>query len=68
MAMSFHLLVRSSGPLRAQDGSPLQRPEQPTKNGEVALRHDKSVQRRIRDARFPVINARLGIPHRSDRY
>ena len=28
MAMSFHLLVRSSGPLRAQDGSPLQRPEQ----------------------------------------
>jgi hypothetical protein len=39
-----------------------------SKNGEVALRHDKSVQRRIRDARFPVINARLGIPHRSDRY
>jgi hypothetical protein len=28
MAMSFHLLVRSSGPSRAQDGSPLQRPEQ----------------------------------------
>src|ERR1700730_14586635 len=27
MAMSFHLLVRSSGPLRAQYGSPLQRPE-----------------------------------------
>ncbi len=28
MAMSFHLLVRSSGPSRAQDASPLQRPEQ----------------------------------------
>jgi len=28
MAMSFHLLVRSSGPLRAQGGSPLQRAEQ----------------------------------------
>src|SRR6266404_7586222 len=28
MAMSFHLLVRSSGSLCAQDGSPLQRPEQ----------------------------------------
>jgi hypothetical protein len=28
MAMSFHLLVRSSGALSAQDGSPLQRPEQ----------------------------------------
>jgi hypothetical protein len=28
MAMSFHLLVRSSGPLRAQGESPLQRPEQ----------------------------------------
>jgi hypothetical protein len=26
--MSFHLLVRSSGPLRAQDGSPPQRPGQ----------------------------------------
>ena len=28
MAMSFHLLVQSSGLSRAQDGSPLQRPEQ----------------------------------------
>src|SRR4029077_3356799 len=28
MAMSFHLLVRSSGPLRAQGGSQLQRTEQ----------------------------------------
>src|SRR5260221_4530874 len=28
MAMSFHLLVRSSGSLCAQDGSQLQRPEQ----------------------------------------
>src|SRR5258708_9835273 len=28
--------------------------------GEVALRHDKSVQRRIRDARFPVIKTMAG--------
>jgi hypothetical protein len=28
MAMSFHLLVRSSGPLRAQARSPFQRSEQ----------------------------------------
>src|SRR5258708_34683464 len=28
--------------------------------GEVALRHDKSVQRRIHDARFPVIKTMAG--------
>jgi DNA replication protein DnaC len=28
--------------------------------GEVALRHDRSVQRRIRDARFPVIKTMAG--------
>ena len=28
--------------------------------GEIALRHDRSVQRRIRDARFPVIKTLAG--------
>jgi hypothetical protein len=28
--------------------------------GEVALRHDRSVQRRIHDARFPVVKAIAG--------
>ena len=29
-------------------------------SGEVAFRHDKNVQRRIRDARFPVIKTMAG--------
>jgi len=33
MAMSFHLLVRFSGPLRAQDGSPLRRPQSEMNDG-----------------------------------
>jgi hypothetical protein len=40
MAMSFHLLVRSSGSLRAQDGSPLQRPPSEMNDGRsIAVPH-----------------------------
>ena len=70
MAMSFHLLVRFSGPLRAQDGSPLRRQSEMNDGRSEAMLglvdprragSTEAVQRIVRVFGFGIQNAQRSI-------